>query len=248
MKAECNTSAPVGSDYYEGYFSRDDLKIVIPRGGFLSIQFAVGCTEQGCLFQPAIVNKTSQHGLYFANNDGIMETELSLLFSATINKAESVSEDEEGISAAAIAVPVLILLLLLTTAVVVGAIVITRRQAKKRHSSHRAVLQVDPTVNIVPTSFTETGNSESYNAYVGGPELPSRAELADSKEGKDSFAYDYARDFDAENGIKHLPAIPEGHYEIDMSPNEEPFWEPASVEDDLKSQLQDLSLSQDTLS
>ena len=42
--------------------------------------------------------------------------------------------------------------------------------------------------------------------------------------------------------------IPEGHYEFDTSNNDEPFWEPASVEDELKNQLQHLTLTQDTLS
>ena len=37
--------------------------------------------------------------------------------------------------------------------------------------------------------------------------------------------------------------IPEGHYEFDISSNDEPFWEPASVEDDLRNQLNDLSIS-----
>ena len=42
--------------------------------------------------------------------------------------------------------------------------------------------------------------------------------------------------------------IPEGHYEFDTSSNDEPFWEPASVEDELKNQLQHLTLTQDALS
>ena len=37
--------------------------------------------------------------------------------------------------------------------------------------------------------------------------------------------------------------IPEGHYEFDICSNDEPFWEPAGVEDDLRNQLQDLSIS-----
>ena len=65
-----------------------------------------------------------------------------------------------------------------------------------------------------------------------------------SSQEEKSFSYDYARDFDKENGIREMPTgIPKGHYEFDTSSNDEPFWEPASVEDDLRNQLQDLSIS-----
>ena len=40
-----------------------------------------------------------------------------------------------------------------------------------------------------------------------------------------------------------LTGIPEGQYEFDTSSNDEPFWEPVSVEDELRNQLQDLSIS-----
>ena len=66
------------------------------------------------------------------------------------------------------------------------------------------------------------------------------------QEGK-SFSYDYARDFDKENGIQTLPSLPEGHYEFDTSINEDPFWEPASVEDELRQQLQYFIIEPDGL-
>jgi hypothetical protein len=65
------------------------------------------------------------------------------------------------------------------------------------------------------------------------------------QERKDMVTYDYARE--EENEFK-LPPLPDGHYEFDTGSGDMPFWEPASVEDELKSQLQYLSLSQDTLS
>ena len=37
----------------------------------------------------------------------------------------------------------------------------------------------------------------------------------------------------------------DGHYEMDT--NEETFWEPASAEDELKKQLQDITMSDDDL-
>ena len=62
------------------------------------------------------------------------------------------------------------------------------------------------------------------------------------QEPKDLLTYDYARE--EQSGFP----LPDGHYEFDTRSGDMPFWEPAGVEDDLKSQLQDLSLSQDTLS
>ena len=62
-----------------------------------------------------------------------------------------------------------------------------------------------------------------------------------------SFFYDYVGDDESEPG--DVAAIPEGHYEFDTN-EEEPFWEPASREDELKRQLQTLTIpdiSADTL-
>ena len=42
------------------------------------------------------------------------------------------------------------------------------------------------------------------------------------------------------------PVICDGHYEMD-SAIEEPFWEPASAEEELKKQLQDITMSEDDL-
>ena len=57
-----------------------------------------------------------------------------------------------------------------------------------------------------------------------------------------SFTYDYARD---EFNLAS-PVNCDGHYEMD-SANEEPFWEPASAEEELKKQLQDITMSEDDL-
>ena len=58
-----------------------------------------------------------------------------------------------------------------------------------------------------------------------------------------SFTYGYAQD--EESGFRALPVFSDGHYEMDR--NEEPFWEPASAEDELKKQLQDITMSEDDL-
>ena len=42
--------------------------------------------------------------------------------------------------------------------------------------------------------------------------------------------YDNVQDEESCDRYKDLPAIPEGHYEMDTV-NEEPYWEPASVDD-----------------
>ena len=65
---------------------------------------------------------------------------------------------------------------------------------------------------------------------------------------KGSYTYDYAREREGEFELPKQSLPEEGQYEIDGLSSDEPFWEPAGVEDELKSQLQDLSLSQDIIS
>ena len=53
----------------------------------------------------------------------------------------------------------------------------------------------------------------------------------------------YARGFDKENEIRQLPTgVPEGHYEVALSGSDDPYWEPASVEDALRNQLQEFAI------
>ena len=70
--------------------------------------------------------------------------------------------------------------------------------------------------------------------------------LTHTQERKPSFTYDYVQDEESCNRYKDLPAIAEGHYEMDTV-NEEPYWEPASVEDELRKQLQNITLSEENL-
>ena len=44
ITVECNTSAAVGSDYYEGYVSKDDLNINVESGGLLSVRLNSNCS------------------------------------------------------------------------------------------------------------------------------------------------------------------------------------------------------------
>ena len=64
-----------------------------------------------------------------------------------------------------------------------------------------------------------------------------------TQELRSSFTYDYAQD--KEHGFRAL-MLSVGHYEFD-SAYEEMFWEPASVEDELKIQLQRITLSEENL-
>ena len=86
VTAVCNTSAPVDTNYYEGYVSIDNLSIMVDARGYLSIGFDPKCSELGCLFQPAIVNETSRHVLEFfdSSNNKLSKPMVSLIFAATI--------------------------------------------------------------------------------------------------------------------------------------------------------------------
>ena len=65
------------------------------------------------------------------------------------------------------------------------------------------------------------------------------------QECKTSLTDDCARDEESRFNLAS-PVICDGHYEMD-SANEEPFWEPASAEEELKKQLQDITMSEDDL-
>ena len=67
------------------------------------------------------------------------------------------------------------------------------------------------------------------------------------QQGERSY-YEYVRDIYVKKwGAEALQASAEGLYEF-MRDNEMPFWEPASVEDELIRQLQDFTISPDGLS
>ena len=64
-----------------------------------------------------------------------------------------------------------------------------------------------------------------------------------------TLEYDYAQDRSSALQIVQSPSavFSEGHYEWGGSLNLEPYWEPASAEDKLKNQLNDVSLDKDSL-
>ena len=86
IEAECDTSTTIPeSEYYRGTINVDNQKILVLEGEFLGVRFNPNCTEDSCLFQPAIVNETSEHILLFVDDNFDLEqqTHTSLLFSAT---------------------------------------------------------------------------------------------------------------------------------------------------------------------
>ena len=94
--AECNTSAAVGSDYYEGFVSVDNLSIKLKSGDFLGIDLGISPNPPcSCLFIPAVVRKSSNHSLMYVNlniNNRLQGTfpAVSLLFSANISVNEGI--------------------------------------------------------------------------------------------------------------------------------------------------------------
>ena len=78
-----NRTSVSGLNYSFGSVSHNDLNIPVTSDEFLLISSCTGIT---CFFQPAVINDTSKHMLFFLE-DGkpVNETEnVSLLFSATI--------------------------------------------------------------------------------------------------------------------------------------------------------------------
>ena len=63
---------------------------------------------------------------------------------------------------------------------------------------------------------------------------------------QDSRSYDYARYEISDFQIARSPVYPEGHYEFDAC-NDDPYWEPANAEDELKNQLIDITLVEEDL-
>ena len=88
-QAVCDTSTTISLhrlEYHKGTISVENENIQISAGNHLGIRFDTNCSDLGCLFQPAIVNESSKHTLYFLDDSFAMEqqTNTSLLFSATI--------------------------------------------------------------------------------------------------------------------------------------------------------------------
>ena len=96
VKAECNASTSVMSNFHEGKVTNDSLSLVIPPGGFVTIHLISDCSKDDCHFQPAIINKTSNYTLEFGVDLRLnSHTDLSLLFSANIEQSNITYENDK---------------------------------------------------------------------------------------------------------------------------------------------------------
>ena len=91
IPAECDfvNNSVSGIDYSFGSVSVNELTIPVTSDEFISIVYFTSCTGSGCFFQPAVINDTSKHMLFFLEyGKPVEETEIfsnvSLMFSATI--------------------------------------------------------------------------------------------------------------------------------------------------------------------
>ena len=80
----CDTSPFNGSDFYAGNITDDSVEIPVLSGHALAVRFLSFCSDEICLFQPAIINEIGSSTFY---NDKLQQVDIgpiSLLFSATI--------------------------------------------------------------------------------------------------------------------------------------------------------------------
>ena len=61
--------------------SADDVGIQVSSGNLLSVRFASSCTDNACLFQPAIVNESTNYNLTFYNDSLDPFVNISSIFS-----------------------------------------------------------------------------------------------------------------------------------------------------------------------
>ena len=96
LEAECDTSTDTvtsldGSEYYKGNITTGNRTTTkVSSGEYLAIKFKYTLAGRKH-FQPAIVNKSSKHALYFTEiiSPGEQQANISLLFSATISSGKT---------------------------------------------------------------------------------------------------------------------------------------------------------------
>ena len=67
VQADCDTSVTIRDDFFWGNVSSISLNLPVTTGDILSVRFDPVCTDN-CLFQPAIINETSDYELVFYND------------------------------------------------------------------------------------------------------------------------------------------------------------------------------------
>ncbi|CAI8021504.1 Ephrin type-A receptor 4a (Fragment) [Geodia barretti] len=233
-----------------------DTNISVPANSSIGILFNPRCsTSSGgknrCSCRPATLDTGTEQYTYsnissmkgstsLDNFDFVGNVGLQISFTVMTDGcstespgSDSQSNDDNVTLLAAIIAGLSAVILFLLVAISAAFLHKFYRSRKKKQTSlvgHSATKHKQQLANKV--YFLESGDVDQDSVST----------LIKQKEPKDLLTYDYARE--EQSGFP----LPDGHYEFDTRSGDMPFWEPAGVEDDLKSQLQDLSLSQDTLS
>ena len=97
VMADCQSTESSGdyageSDYSMGTVSSQTVNISVCSGYYLAVRFSSDCSDTTCPFQPASINSSTTHVLYFEVPDGSIESldgngerrDVSFLFSASI--------------------------------------------------------------------------------------------------------------------------------------------------------------------
>ena len=84
VSAQCNETATVNGSY-EGYVSNNSLNYRVEPDHILAVFLHPDCEGWKCYFQPAVINKTSNYDVAFANSHIVWKnTNMSLFFFANI--------------------------------------------------------------------------------------------------------------------------------------------------------------------
>ena len=84
VSAHCDKNA-TADGRYEGYVSNDSLNYRVEPGHILAVFFNQDCEDLKCYFEPAVINKTSNYDVAFANSHIVWKnTNMSLFFFANI--------------------------------------------------------------------------------------------------------------------------------------------------------------------
>jgi hypothetical protein len=223
------------------------LIVTANSGYYLGVVFNTNeCRNERCTFLPAMVERDQHHLLYLSNATSANSTIVrnsAIQLSVSIMAECGSTDDALKMIIIGLAVSIFALVIAFVT-VVVGMCLYNR-------SRRKITVIVNATNSHLSTSLAkesdETQESDRLNVYSVGSagENAQQTDTAthDTRGVRGSGVYDYARDEESgfELAQKRPQLFSEGHYEFDS--NDAPFWEPASAEDELKSQLLDCSLS-----
>jgi hypothetical protein len=223
------------------------LTVTAETGYYLGVVFNTNeCRNERCTFLPAMVERDQHHLLYLSNATSANST---IVRNSAIQLSVSIMADSEECGSTDDYLKIIIVVLAVATNALLIAFVTVVCLYNRFRSKVTVIAHA--TNSRLSTSLTkdgdETQESDRLNVYsVGSAEEDAQqtdTATHDTREVRGSGVYDYARDEESgfELAQKRPQLFSEGHYEFDS--NDAPFWEPASAEDELKSQLLDCSLS-----